>query len=120
MTYQIVFVDQSILYAIMPSRLDSLVIGALLAIAVRDSLWRDRIYRYRKPLTLRNQLSQAFGIVAESLVIVPGNVIVYWVARASWRYYEGPILRLKSGSLPSNQSQAPGTRAARPSQRRPK
>jgi peptidoglycan/LPS O-acetylase OafA/YrhL len=175
------------LYAITPSRLDTLVIGALLAIAVRDSIWRDRIYRYRKPLTLvtvaaflvfvlqnwrfpwnplsaffaaalfgmlvfrgatdkqsvlyrmlnrpllrnygkysyciyvvhlvflehakwlsgflRNQLPRASGMFAESLVIVAANVIVYWVARASWRYYEGPILRLKDRLAPYNQSQ---------------
>lgn len=170
------------LYAITPSRLDALVIGALLAIAVRNSVWRDRIYRYRKPLTLvtlagflifvlqnwrfpwnplsaffaatwfgmlvfrgatqehgalysllnrpllrnygkysyciyvvhlvflnhalwlsgflRNQLPGASGIVAVSLVIASANVIVYWVARASWRYYEAPILRLKERLAP--------------------
>jgi peptidoglycan/LPS O-acetylase OafA/YrhL len=175
------------LYAITPSRLDALVIGALLAIAVRDIVWRDRIHRYRKPLTLvtlagflifvlqnwrfpwnplsaffaatwfgvlvfrgateeqsvlyqilnrpllrnygkysyciyvvhlvflehamwlsgflRNKLPPASGRFAQLLVIVAANVIVYWVARASWRYYEGPILRLKDRLAPVNRSQ---------------
>jgi peptidoglycan/LPS O-acetylase OafA/YrhL len=170
------------LYAITPSRLDALVIGALLAIAVRDPIWRGRLLRYRKPLTLltlagflffvfrnwrfpwnplsaffaaawfgmlvftgatekhgalwhflnrpllrnygkysyciyvvhllfidhalwlsgflRNQLPGARGIVAEVLVIISVNVILYWLARASWRYYEGPILRLKDRLAP--------------------
>lgn len=170
------------LYSITPSRLDSLVIGALLAIAARDPVWRDRIYRYRNPLTLatlggfllfalqnwrfpwnpwsaffaaawfgmlvfqgatrehgllygllnrpllrnygkcsyciyvihlvvidhalwlsgflRSQMPQASGIFAECLVMISANVIVYWVARASWRYYEGPILRLKDRLAP--------------------
>jgi peptidoglycan/LPS O-acetylase OafA/YrhL len=53
---------------------------------------------------LRNQLPRASGMIAESLVIVAANGIVYWVARASWRYYEGPILRLKERLAPANQS----------------
>jgi peptidoglycan/LPS O-acetylase OafA/YrhL len=170
------------LYAITPSRLDALVIGALLAIAVRNIVWRERIDRYRKPLTLltlagflffvlqnwrfpwnplsaffaaawfgmlvfqgatqnhgvlyrflnrpllrnygkysyciyvvhlvfidhavwlssflRSQLSRPSGIFAESLVMISANVIIYWVARASWRYYEQPILRWKDRVAP--------------------
>jgi peptidoglycan/LPS O-acetylase OafA/YrhL len=49
---------------------------------------------------LRNQLPRASGRFAQLLVIVAANVIIYWVARASWRYYEGPILRLKDKLAP--------------------
>jgi peptidoglycan/LPS O-acetylase OafA/YrhL len=170
------------LYAITPSRMDPLALGALMALAVRDDVWRGRLLRYRRMLgvlTLAgflisvlqnwrypwNPLSAFFaaawfsvlvfqgavndcgpvynrlngpllrkygkysyciyvvhlvfidhalalshylrwrwphfrGIIATAVVIVATNVIIYWVARTSWRYFESPILRLKDRWAP--------------------
>ena len=171
------------IYARTPYRLDSLAIGALFALAIRDQLWRDRLlrssrilgpaallvfllsvlqnWRYpwnplsaffaavwfgilvfqgaaddfgpfysrllRRPLLVRYgrysyciyviqlvfldqglRLSHSIrlrflhfsGVVATAMIMVAANVIIYWIARASWRYYEKPILGLKNRFAP--------------------
>ena len=170
------------LYAITPSRMDALVIGALMALAIRDTIWRERLIRYRKILglltlagfvgfvqwnwrfpwnpwsaffaaawfgvlvfqgathdygpiygilnrpLLRNYGKYSYciyvihlvfldhvkwlsgslmsnrmpiaGLLLIVLVILAANVVIYWVARTSWQYYEAPILRLKDRLAP--------------------
>lgn len=171
------------LYANTPFRLDSLSVGALLALAVRNDVWRYRLVRYRPVLSrgclagliiavlqhwrtpwngtsaffaalwfgvlvfqgavddlgpgaiqflnrpwllrygrysyclyvanlffldhglwlseyLRRRVPHLIGILLTFLIMAMANVLLYYFARTSWRYFEMPALRLKDRLAP--------------------
>lgn len=171
------------IYANTPFRLDSLAIGALLAVAIRNDVWGERLLRYGRALSwfafagsmisvlqnwrypwnpmsaffggawfgmlvfrgaadafgpglsgllkrplllrygkysygiyvcnllfldhgmwlsehLRRRSPRVEGLVITGLVMTIANVLLYYTARASWHYYERPILRFKDRLAP--------------------
>jgi hypothetical protein len=50
--------------------------------------------------SIRLDLLHLPGAAATAVIMAAANVVVYWIARASWKYYEKPILRLKDRLAP--------------------